>query len=460
MFSRSTLSLALITAIAALAGGCNGSSPVVPADAGLADAPGEGSPAADTRAAGDTGGATADAGPVVLDPGIISSASPYGEHEPTVAVTSDGRVAVAWVAGVSSGFQIRYRISTDRGVTFAPEADIPMPAGTNICSNSSMAVDQAGGIRLAYGCEKVSASGTRSNVQVLVASSTKGSTTFGDGVMVTDPTQTVDAYDQPRVAVIGTGSLLVTYSHFSTTNSQEIAAWSDDGLTWTRTPILGNRVATDQNMARIYASPTDARVWVAILLDTNHDVRLCRSPDGGRTWPEADQHNLAQPAGHLSLDLAITGEGKDLWVLHGRTGDVPSRRNNIKLDQVQLVHSGDGGDTFDAPVSIDDAAVGKYLMLANVVRDNRGGLNLTYYAGAEPGDKAASYRRRRSTDGGKSFGPSLVVHQPLTFDVSRGSATWLGDYEGVAAAEGHLYLSYVDSSGSKARVAFYRTSLP
>ncbi|HEY3353836.1 MAG TPA: sialidase family protein [Polyangia bacterium] len=453
MSPRSALALRILAAIVALAagGGCTSSTPAGAADAGpLEDAAGEAAAPPD---------AAPDLAPVVVDLGMISEQHQYGEHEPSVAATPDGRVAVAWLVAFAAKYQINYRISTDDGVSFGVEQTIPMPTDTNICANTSLAADAAGAIHLAYACETVSAGGVRSNVQVLAARSPAGSTTFGDGVVVTDPAATPFAYDQPRIAATSTGGLLVTYSHFSTTDSRQIAASSDDGLQWTRTAISPG-IAIDENIGRIYASPTDARVWVAMLLDGNRGVRLCRSDDGGRTWPAANQRNVDEPAGTMfSLDLAIAGHGEEIWVLYGLTDEVPSRQSQMKLNRLHLVRSGDGGATLEAPVSIDPEA-GEYLMLPNLVHDDGGGLDITYYAGSAASDPAASYRRRRSTDGGKSFTSSIVLHQPLVFDTSRVTTRWLGDYEGLAAAAGKLYIAYTDSTAPAAHVAFLRTSVP
>jgi hypothetical protein len=133
-----------------------------------------------------------------------------------------------------------------------------------------------------------------------------------------------------------------------------------------------------------------------------------------------------------------------------------SGTTQFKLDHVRLAHSGDGGSTFDARYAVEDPSAGAFFMLPNIVSDEQGGVHVTYYAGVDSGDAAASYRASLSTDGGATFGPSGVVHAPLLFDLSRATPTWLGDYQGLWVASGKLYIAYVDNSSGASHVAFYR----
>jgi hypothetical protein len=111
-------------------------------------------------------------------------------------------------------------------------------------------------------------------------------------------------------------------------------------------------------------------------------------------------------------------------------------------------------------VDVQDSAAGKYFMFPNLVREDSGALDLTYYAGSGQGDKAATFRRARSTDRGKTFAPSLVLHKPITFEQGRATLAWIGDYLGLTWSAGNLFMAYTDNSSGTSHTAFYRTSVP
>lgn len=402
-------------------------------------------------------------GPVVLSAPLAGS---LGEHEPTILATPQGRVALAWVSSVSSGYQVYYRLSTDRGTSFADAVAIPFPPGTNVCSNTSMTFTGDGSIHLSFGCEKRT-TGPRSSQGVFVARSPAATLAFEPAVAVTD-SASMRTIDQPHIAATREDELIVVYAEANATDTGdelEGARSSDGGATWIRMIVPAMAGTTTRGWPRVVASRTDARVWLAAF-DDGLGASLRWSDDGGRTWPVADQRAIpdaADLAQNLSSDLQLAVDGQDVWVLYGLSqdsGGTGGFTNNYKDTHLRLAHSTDGGATLSTRNDIEDAATGRFFMLPNLVRDEAGGLNLTYYAGAAEGDAMATYRLARSVDGGQRFAPSVAIGRPVVFDTSRGTTRWLGDYQGLSAAERAIYVAYVDDADATPHVSFYRAPLP
>jgi len=405
--------------------------------------------------------ADADAGPIVLDPGVISaSPASVSEHEPYVAA-SNGHVGVAWISRQSPNLVIGYRISIDDGETWGAIQSLPLPPNNNIAGDPYLAADDKGTLWIAWGSEtKMS---TRTNQHVFVAKAAPGAMSFGAPIEVTDPNEpNVGVYDQPKIAVVPAG-LVVTYMFGNTDFSSLIivAAYSPDGAQWTRTPVAGpGPSGSFRNRAALCDVKNSGQRTYMQYLDQLVGMALRWSDDGGKTWPSANVTAVQFPSetAKLSEEIGCAADGNDVWIFYGLTTDFGANGETImpKRDALKLAHSPDRGASIDTRVVVSDKTAGKYFLLGSFARDEGGGFDVTYYAGNMSGDPAGSYRFSRSTDG-TSF-PSSVVRGPLLFDTSRTTLTWIGDYVGLAASGKNLHMAYADTSGSAAHIAYYRTS--
>lgn len=401
--------------------------------------------------------------PVVIDPGVISASSmSSSEHEPHVAAANQ-HIGVGWIARESPNLFIGYRISLDEGENWGPIGALPLPANNNIAADPFLAADAKGTLYIAWGSEQ-KVNNMRTNLHVFVARSAPGETTFGAPVEVTDPTMMgVGVYDQPKIAVTPAGALIATYMQASADlmSFVIVSAFSTDGQSWVRTNVAGpDPVGSFRNRAVLCsAKNTGDRVFMQYIDDTV-GMALRWSDDGGKTWPAQNLTKVQLPAetSRLATEVGCAADGNDVWVFYSQTTDMVGQTTMPKLDTLRLAHSGDRGATIDSRVNVHDKMAGKYFLMGNFVRDEAGGLDVTYYAGNTAGDVAGSYRRARSIDG-MIFTPSTVVHEPLTFDTSRTTLTWMGDYVGLATTGGSLHMAYADTSGAAAHIAYYRTSL-
>jgi hypothetical protein len=161
-------------------------------------------------------------------------------------------------------------------------------------------------------------------------------------------------------------------------------------------------------------------------------------------------------------DPMCVADKSDVWISYGLTkdGTATATMNSPLLYALRLAHSGDGGQTIDTRIDAHDTAAGSFFQHPELAREPGGALDLTYYAGKTDMDMAGSFRRSRAAVPAMGFGPSVSVDAPLDFLTSRGDPRWLGDYTGIFARSGKLYLSYTVNDTAVSHVAFSKVKVP
>ncbi len=474
---KTTISSSLL-ASTFLALGCSGGAGATSGDAGPhADARGEAAIADRSpghESSSDTGSPT-----LSIDP-LSAVAGSAHEHEPFIAVTPSGRVAVSFLSYSSSGMIITvgYRISNDRGATWGPVALVPVPEGDNTQANASVAAGDDGTLYMSWAAEEHTESG-RSNEAVYVATSAPGSTTFGTPVMVTNPKVAVAVYDQPRVSVTHAGVVNVAYDQVS---ADGITEWiqnarSTDGKTWSLGYAAGpGSYESYRNFARFCRPTGEGRIFL-LYVDTDVAIyygdlalALRSSDDDGATW--SSPVRVTSESDELIFDptgaIGCTTDGADVWMVYGLTpeanlggtwggGPVPSASTEHTMTEVRLAHSGDGGKTIDRIGDVLDTHAGSRAMYPVLTSEGQGTLDLSYYVGDSDNDPKAALRRTRSTDG-TTFASTVPVHSPLTLVTDRAVPQWIGDYVGGAFQGGDVFLVYTDNATVTPHIAFYRTA--
>lgn len=124
------------------------------------------------------------------------------------------------------------------------------------------------------------------------------------------------------------------------------------------------------------------------------------------------------------------------------------------LGQIRVAHSSDAGKTFDRRTTIEVS--GASFLRPEIVLEAGGAIDVVAYRGAKENDPSGRVERFRSTDGGKTFGPPVVELEPMLFDASRATATWIGDYSGLVAEGTDVFMSYVTNATGKSHIAFKR----
>ncbi len=389
------------------------------------------------------------------------------EHEPQVLVTDAGRVVVTWVVArptPSNYFQIQYRVSEDRGETWGEIGSMAQAEDNNVSSNATLAVDDGGTVYLAYASLERTQT-TRENVRVHLARLAPDQAFFGDPEEVTDPEEAAGLYDQPAVTVNDAGHLIVTYGQ---ANPALTAAWmaaqrsEDGGATWDKVIPSQDVPNHFQNLIHPCKAPGTDRVYL-FYLDAELGLALWRSEDGGATWPTDQRIAVQAPEedGTVStgLESNCVARGDEVWAVYGLTDSDPGGGQTLaRLNGIRLAHSSDGGTSFDVRSSVEDPAAGTSYLLPRISLADDGAIDLTYVAGQAPDDPSASFRRARSTDGGLTFGPSVSLVEPVTYELDRGDDTWFGDYTGLTWNGGSLFAALVDNSSGQSHIVFLRTA--
>lgn len=391
-----------------------------------------------------------------LDPGQVSvSPKTAWEAETHVAVADNGFVAVAYIGLQKAAGQSTngYTFSKNDGETFEAPQVLSSPGG-RVASDPVLAADAAGNFYMSWVGFSVSM-GQPADMHVYVARAPAGTTTFGTPIEVTQNPMGQDSYDKPWILAENDGTLLVTYARVS--SGGIFAATSKDLSHWDNQKIVED--GSFRNLVFPCQPESGSRVYA--VYHAGAGIGLRRSDDGGRSWPDANKSAVAAMTERPAFeDPTCAAAGDDVWVSYGLSHDVSTEAVSAKLYGIRLAHSPDGGRSIDGRYDAHDGDAGTFFLHPYLVREAGGALDLVYYAGTGENDDMGSFRRARSTDGGKSFAPSSAVHSPLTFLGARNSHKWLGDYAGLAAARGNLYTAFTDNSSGESHVRFYRTATP
>jgi hypothetical protein len=410
-----------------------------------------------TTTSGEGGGAP--------DAQIISALpTSFLQAETSLARAPNGFVAVAWIdANLSGDTNIGYVISTDDGDSFPPPVILTSP-GNRISSDPVIAVDASGNFYVTWIGYIIDTTGSLSDMHVYVAKAPKGSTAFGTPIEVSNPKASGAIHDKPWITVASDGTLVVTYAVASGAGSSLVASRSKDGVQWTESVILQGSSAF-WNLAYPCAPRKGKRLWVTYLTvinDTKFNVGLTWSDDSGATWLPLAQHTtVSLPNDPVAFDdPTCVAAGNEVWVAYGLTKDPVGESESVKSYALELAHAAGNGGKVDARVNVLDAANAPFIIHPQMVIEDSGSLDFTYYAGAFDGDPGGSYRWARAAISPKGSVPSAIVKAPITFLTDRGNAKWLGDYTGLFWAGSKIYTSYVVNTTGVSQIAFSKRAAP
>ena len=177
-------------------------------------------------------------------------------------------------------------------------------------------------------------------------------------------------------------------------------------------------------------------------------IWLDRSLDGGSTWLSHDivlERKLSYPVDSIrdpggpvnAVDRSNGPHRGRLYVAYpdNRYGSV----------DILLRYSDDRGDSWSAPVRVNDDAAGNGAdqMLPWIEVDGTGGVHVTFLDQRRAADNQSfDVMLATSTDGGATFGPNIRVSDRL---LPIGPLDFLGDYNQMIAAGGSLHPIWSDS---------------
>lgn len=356
------------------------------------------------------------------------------QSEVTMATGPNGLVAAGWMDSRAARV-CAFTVSTDGGMTFSKNVSIPNATGQFV-GDPAVAID-GGGTIYAVCQEYLNVDAGTGNVR-LMTSTNKGQTWSTISTIQSAP-------DKPWAAGgVTDGTLFVSWLGRTAGIKRSV----DHGATWETTQSLGNII----HGTAIVTSNTGL-VHVPYNLDSDRNqLRYLRSTDGGVKWDKArdliaDMGAFCfecSPRQHPIVGAASDPTGKTVaitWTskMSGGQGD----------DDVWLLYSKDGGETWTKPIRVNDNATASRQFQSWVAvdacqrvhvawTDLRNGKNEVWYA--------------RSADPTQGFEPNLQVTD------GSGAATtdFLGDYKGLAVSGSDVVVVWNDTRRDSGDIYFSR----
>jgi hypothetical protein len=390
------------------------------------------------------------------DPAGLSRASDSGaETGPSLAVTSDGTVVIAWTSRrPGKPDVIGTRFSRDSGATWELMQTIPAP-DDRAASDPVVAADRAGNVYLAWLGARAADAGTTDS-HVYVARAEAGSNQFGPPFEVTDAMRHGANVSRPWLAVTGNGNVLVTWAFFSPNADGVGIASSKDGASWTRGIVI-ERIDLHVKLPYICTSPDGERAWVAYL-DAEAGVRVRASDDGGLTWSPA---RVSTASTHEDRPLiapqspVCVGEGEDVTVAYARLRSSSDAGLGTTASSIVVARSADGGRSFDVRRSYDAGSVS--IEYPQIAREGDGSVDVAFYASGATPEGGALRSVRFSADEKGSVSASKIVRDHFHFDPLGDQNMLPGTYFGWAWHDSALFAASIDNSGEGPHVVFTRT---
>lgn len=421
-------------------GGARGDAgPTVPASGGDA-----GADAGKQQPTKDAGGAGADSGTV---PGVAPGAVVFSKNvrlnddtgrtrqtEVALASGPDGLVLAGWMDERATRV-CAFSFSTDGGATWSKNVSIPNSNGQFV-GDPAVAID--GGGTLYAICQQYVNPGSTGGIRMMT-STDKGATWSAISTIQSAP-------DKPWAGGgVQDGTVFVSWLG----NPGGIKRSVDHGKTWGPTQSLGNIIH-----GTAITTSTTGLVHVPYNLDSNRNqLRYLRSKDNGETYEAA--RDLLPDMGTFCFQCnprqhPIVGAGSDptgktvaiTWTsrMTGGEGD----------DDVWLLYSKDGGDTWTKPIRVNDNKTASRQFESWVAVDAYGRVHVAWTDFRNGGQNETWYAR--SADPTKGFEPNIQV----TDGRGTGKTDFLGDYKGIVVQGADVLLVWQDTRNDVGDIYFSR----
>jgi hypothetical protein len=387
-------------------------------------------------AAGSGGSSAVPGGPVTFSPNIrLNDDTGKGRQtEVALAAGPNGLVLAGWMDERADRV-CAYSFSTDGGATWSKNVSIVNTG--NFVGDPAVAID-GGGTMYAVCQQYLSPTGSSGNIRMMT-SSDRGATWSA-------PSSIQSAPDKPW-ATAGTqdGTLFVSWLG----NPGGIKRSLDHGSTWGAVQSLGNIVH-----GTAITPSTSGLLHVPYNLDSSkNQLRYLRSKDNGATY-EAPRDLLpdmgtfcfsCNPRQHPIVGSAADPSGKIVaitWAskMTGGQGD----------DDVWLLYSKDGGDTWTQPIRVNDNKTASRQFESWVAVDNYGRVHVAWTDYRDGGQNETWYAR--SADPTKGFEPNIQV----TDGHGSGSTDFLGDYKGIVVQGSDVLIVWQDTRRDTGDIYFSR----
>lgn len=407
-----------------------------------------------------------------------SKTTPQGEESIAVDPTNANRLLAAVSDFSLNGYNTtKYQISTDGGATWTDKF-VPLNASLYATtgdgkawpfnSDPVVAIDKAGHLFLADLYFQDSDLGNNANgLYVSVGSFAGGFTTAATKPVAVNTSKTTTlfedkewiAVDNSASAPASGGNVYVSWSHFvGDTATIFFSRSTDHGTTWSAgkaisvvgQDVQGSEVAVGPN-GEVYVT------WEAFGTGSNVELFIAKSTDGGQTFsaPKAITPIFTDLANNASFrkdsfpSLAVNP-------LNGEVVIVYSAQVTGKGQEVLFIRSKDGGATFSVPTNLNDVASGDQFM-PSVAIDKFGVIHVSWFDTRSTGS-ASRYNiyATYSKDNGATFAPNAKVTAAA---INASSTDFIGDYAGIAAANGVAHPIWIGPFTFKLQTATLKTGV-
>lgn len=357
---------------------------------------------------------------VNVDPGNL-----VDEAGAAIAVAPSGLIGMVW-NGDESQKTLWFSRSLDGGVTFQPAVRIndavAYPPSYSVYQ-PDVAIGPDGTIYVVWFDYRawIDDLAQTSPIDVYLDKSTDGGVTWGTDVLVsTNSTGTYPWHFQPYLTINPTnGNLYVSFNDYDRyfpdgdTGDISVARSVNGGASFqpkVRVDDLGAALVP-QSFSAIAVHPATGDLYVAFedLRGSSTDIYLARSTDGGQTFGVNSRVNADTTSLQQQPSLRVDGAGNvcATW-FDWRTDPDPATPPN--LNHILFARSPAGGAAFGTPVQVTDVSMNGdagFNFPPRLAINPAGEIDIVWF------DRRADTslcRFDRSTNGGASFGPDLLLH--------------------------------------------------
>jgi hypothetical protein len=406
-------------------------------------------------------------GPVTVGPNVPTNSreicdSGRGKIQSETAITVSGNAVVVAYNDSRGGIcptqppgyqSIGWAYSLDGGQTFTDGGPIDVPGRLSINDGDPWLVTGIDGT--------IYLSGIWQSLNGLAV--VRGTVT-NTGIDWAGPTVLTGAgaYDKEAMVVDpNSGTLYLTYTRFGGPGGIWLYRSDDGGLSF-QGPFAVRSGAGGQGS--VPAIGPNGEVYVS--WNTNSGtIAFAKSLDGGSTFgppitagpvnsftiPGQDR---SSDFPHMAVDLSGGDNTGTIYITY------QSRINNV--NRAVMVRSTDGGDSWSAPLGINDDEISSNLSWWPTVSvDDSGNVNSFFYDRREnPGTAISNLFFAQSTDGGQTFGPNVKISEvPFTIAVVPGEPyTTSGDYINSVSVGTDSMVAYADYRNGDPDVFFVDVS--
>ncbi len=302
-------------------------------------------------------------------------------------------------------------------------------------------VVKAGGGNWYYGYLATGGSGG-SDAEIYVRKSTDDGATWQPEVAVTVNT---GFDDKPYMDVRG-NEVLVAWADFSFSPAKVTVARSvDGGLNFGEHTVLANNSVAGNAASPVIAP--DGTYYVFWRDSFQEFFWMSKSTDQGENW-SMDSSIVSMSPLPTTLSGGFRSLNAPIAAAHPASGNLLVLWNDqfFGNPDILAIRSTDGGDTWSAPVQVNDDLTSNDQFFPWVVFDEAGLAHAIWYDRRHNGTDIDVYYAT-SSDGGATWSENLrITAQSFTPVLpGDGGANFIGDYNAIAAAAGKAYPFYQDA---------------